>query len=250
MANLSSLMSEEEMVTNSANLIIGGSEPVVTTLACALNLLLRNPESKERLVDEIRHSFQSQEDISAVSTKSLPFLFAVLQETLRLSPPTPDSMRRAVSEGGASVAGENVPQGTTVRVSCYAAFRFEQNFSAPNAFKPERWLELEDNASSPYAIDKRAIFHPFSVGPRHCPGQTLAWVEMRVILSRLLCNFDIEVPKGSTLPEWTSQNFTGLGPNSPRTCVCTSDGKVGWVDDGSPCGLRKEASLLGGKGQN
>ena len=215
MTNPSSLISEEEMATNSANLIIGGSEPVATTLAAALNLLLRNPESKDRLVDEIRRSFQSQEHISAASTKSLPFLSAVLQETLRLSPPTPDSMRRAVPEGGVRVAGNDVPQGTTVGVSCYAAFRFEQNFSTPDAFKPERWLGLEDNASSPYAKDKRGVFHPFSVGPRHCPGQLLAWVEMRVILARLLWNFNIEIPQGFILPEWSSQKIYWAWTKTP-----------------------------------
>ena len=86
MTNPSSLIFEKEMATNSANLIIDGSEPVATTLAAALNLLLRNPQPKVRLVDEIRHSFQSQEHLSAASTKSLPFLSAVLQETLRLFP--------------------------------------------------------------------------------------------------------------------------------------------------------------------
>ena len=59
MANPSSLISEEEMATNSTNLIIAESEPVATTLAGALNLLLRNPESKERLVHEMRRSFSS-----------------------------------------------------------------------------------------------------------------------------------------------------------------------------------------------
>ena len=137
-----------------------------------------------------------------------------------MSPPTPDSMRRAVPEGGVRVAGNDVPQGTTVGVSCYAAFRFEQKSSTPNAFKPERWLGLEDNATSPHAKDKRGVFDPFSVGPRHCPGQLLAWVEMRVILARLLWNFNIEIlkrlyPSGVEI----AKDLLGLDQN---THVCAS----------------------------
>ena len=104
-------------------------------------------------------------------------------------------MRQAVPEGGVRVARDDAPQGTTVGVSCYAAFRFEQKFWTPNVFKPERWLGQEDHATSPYAKDKRGVFHPFIVGPRRCPGQLLAWVEMRAILARLLWNFNIEIFK-------------------------------------------------------
>lgn len=92
----------------------------------------------ERLLNEIRHSFKEDSDISGASTKRLPFLTAVLQETLHLYPPAPNSMRQAVPVGGARIAGRELPEETVVVISCYSAFRSEQDFMLPNEFKPER----------------------------------------------------------------------------------------------------------------
>ncbi|KAL8665787.1 MAG: hypothetical protein Q9202_001909 [Teloschistes flavicans] len=203
-ASPSASLSEQEMAATSTNLIIGGSDPVATTLAGALNHLLHDPESMDRLVDEIRRGFHSASDISASTTRLLPYLTAVIQESLRLCPPTPDSMRRAVPSGGAFIAGHQLPETTVVGVSCYAAFRSDQNFSDPDAFRPDRWLEPSHALHGSHGSQ---VFQPFSVGPRSCPGQLLAWVEMRVILAQLLWNFNIDLAPGAALPKWTSQRI-------------------------------------------
>ena len=203
-ANPSTALSEEEMAANSTTLIIGGSDPVATALVGCFNHLLKDAKSLDRLVREIRQKFEAESDISAASTKELPFLSAVLQETLRLCPPTPDSMRRAIPKGGANIAGHSLGEGTVVGVSCYAAFRSAHNFPMPDAFQPDRWLG-HSNLDPSSDFDPQAGFHPFGIGPRSCIGQLLAWVEMRVILARLLWNFDIDVPQGSNVPEWSAQ---------------------------------------------
>lgn len=201
-------LSRSELVANSMNLIVGGSEPVSIVLAGALNCLIQSPKALDILVREIRSSFQSESDISATSTRPLSYLTAVIQETLRLCPPTSDSMRRAIPKGGANIAGHALPEGITVGVSCYAAFRATTNFTSPETFAPERWLErLDANMASPYTQDRQEAFHPFGVGPRGCIGQLLAWVEMRIILARLLWKFEIGIPKGEKALEWTSQKI-------------------------------------------
>jgi cytochrome P450 len=54
-----------------------------------------------------------------------------------------------------------------------------------------------------YAEDNRSVFQPFSVGPRNCIGQNLAWAEIRAILTRLLWRFDFEMLK--TSKDWEKQ---------------------------------------------
>ena len=207
-ANPSDTLSKAEIVANSMNLIVGGSDPVSTVLAGALNHLVKTPEALRKLVSEVRSHFQSETEISAATVKSLSYLTAVLQEALRLCPPTPDSMRRAIPNGGATIAGNYLSEGITVGVSCYAAFKAAANFFSPDDFVPERWLKHSEGAiASSYGQDRQEAFHPFGVGPHNCIGQSLAWTEMQIIMTRLLWRFDVAIPEGTEALQWTSQKI-------------------------------------------
>lgn len=68
------------------------------------------------------------------------------------------------------------------------------NFHLVTSFIPERWLsEATTDPKSPFFNDKRSAVQPFSLGPRSCLGQNLAWAEMRLILTKLLWAFDFAV---------------------------------------------------------
>jgi len=198
-------ISEAEMIANSMAIIVAGSETLTAALAGTINNLITHPKELQKLVYEIRSTFNSEEGITATSTKSLTYLTAVLQEGMRLCPPLPDNMHRNVPKGGAIIAGHHLPEGITVGIACYATFRSEVNFSSPEEFIPERWLPRD--SASPYLKDRQEAYHPFSMGPHGCLGQQLAWVELRIILARLLWNFDMAVPEGTKPLDWTSQNI-------------------------------------------
>lgn len=67
-------------------------------------------------------------------------------------------------------------------------------FHKPTDFLPERWLPDETtNSSSPFFHDNRQAVQPFTVGPRSCLGQNIAWAEMRLIMAKLLWTFDLSV---------------------------------------------------------
>jgi len=61
----------------------------------------------------------------------------------------------------------NKPQ-VSVSIAYYSAFRARSNFTEPESFLPERWLDNEDPK---FASDNRDVFQPFSYGPRNCLGQ-------------------------------------------------------------------------------
>jgi cytochrome P450 len=103
-------MTRGEMLNNASILVLAGSETSATTLCGMTYFLLTNPEAKERLVREIRSSFDSADDITMVSIGQLPFLNAVFQETLRLYPPVPTHSPRVPPKGGAEVCGKFVPE--------------------------------------------------------------------------------------------------------------------------------------------
>ncbi|TVY31591.1 Cytochrome P450 monooxygenase [Lachnellula occidentalis] len=207
-----SSLSHGEIEANSMAVVVAGSETLTTASAGAVTYLLRDPKVFRTLVEENRTNFSSEDQISAASTATLPYLTAVLNETLRLCPPLPDGLRRQVPKGGAVICGHLIPEGMTVSVPCWATFRSSSNFASPDVFSPQRWLS-ED--SSQFESDNKAAFQPFSTGPHNCIGQPLAWMEMRVILSKLIWNFDINAPKGTTVADWTTQKIYWTWEKSP-----------------------------------
>jgi cytochrome P450 len=86
------------------------------------------------------------------------------------------------------IAGRFVPGNTLVSVAHTATYRSPENFRDPDKFVPERWMGDER-----YKDDRRRALQAFSLGPRNCIGLHLAYAEMRIILARLIWNFDMEL---------------------------------------------------------
>lgn len=159
-------MSMEETYVCAQVLIVAGSETTATALTGATSLLLENAEALKRLTAEIEDRFGSEDDITIQSTAELPYLSAVVQESLRMCPPGPAVFPRVVPEGGRVVCGQFVPGGFTVGVHQLAADRSSRNFADPESFLPERWL-----GDLHFVKDDKAACQPFSYGPRNCIGK-------------------------------------------------------------------------------
>ena len=196
-------MSLPEIEINAMLIVVGGSESVTTALTGTINYLLREPSKLEVLTNEVRSAFPDEEKINSAALTRLPYLNAVLQEGLRLCPTIPDGMRRQVPKGGAVVAGHFLPEDTVVSIPQWAAYQSEANFSFPTSFLPERWLQKTGDRPS----DRKEVFQPFSLGPHNCPGRELAWMELRMILAKLVWHYDLTQPKGMVLPEWGRQKI-------------------------------------------
>ena len=75
----------------------------------------------------------------------------------------------------------------------------------PGKFLPERWLASE-NPDSPFVNDNKAASQQFSVGPRRCLGESLAYAELRLMLGSMVYAFDIEsVDSPAGRLNWESQ---------------------------------------------
>ena len=70
-------------------------------------------------------------------------------------------------------------------------------FHDPTSFHPERWLpESTTNPKSPFFNDNLGAVQAFSLGPFSCIGKDLAWAEIRLVLGKLVWNFDFLVLEG------------------------------------------------------
>ncbi|MCJ1270923.1 hypothetical protein MMC22_010820 [Lobaria immixta] len=185
-------MTRDEIYSNSNVIIMAGSETSASAMAGCLYHLVTNPDVMSRLRDEIRSRFVSEKEITFKAVADLPYLTAVLHESMRMYPASPGYTPRVAPTGGGVVAGHFVPANKVA----YAA---TSNFQNPKSFDPSRWL-----GNPFYASDRKDIFKPFVLGPRSCIAKQFAYTEMRLIITRLLWNFDIALCDESK--EWTDQD--------------------------------------------
>jgi len=96
---------------------------------------------------------------------------------------------------------------TAVGVHHLSTYHSESNFHDARSFRPERWLPFaKADDTSPFFHDCKEAFQPFSVGPRNCIGRNLAYHEMRLILAKVLWNFDLKLAECSH--DWAESQRT------------------------------------------
>ena len=99
-----------EIYSNSNLLIMAGSETSAAAMSGCLYHLVKTPQVMSRLVDEIQTTFHTEKEITFEAVAGLPYLDAVLHESMRLYPAQPIFTPRITPKGGASVAGLFVPE--------------------------------------------------------------------------------------------------------------------------------------------
>ncbi|KAM6529442.1 hypothetical protein FALCPG4_007578 [Fusarium falciforme] len=195
-------LSQAEIMDNVDTMIVGGSETTATGLSGATYLLATNKEVFAKLAEEVRTRFKSEDEIDLLSVQKLDYMMAVIKESMRVYPPVPAAMpRKAPPEGYLLRDGRMIPPNTILGVWQWPLFHNPNFFKDPESFIPERWL---DDPS--FSGDQKAAFEPFSTGPRNCIGKksVLAYAEMRLILARIIWNFDLEIDPRSE--GWIDRN--------------------------------------------
>jgi cytochrome P450 len=99
-------VTEAEFTNTASALVLAGSETTATLLSGATFHLLINPDILAKLVEEVRSSFASDDEIDIVGVNKLTYMGACLDESLRIYPPVPQSFPRTVPEGGSTINGK------------------------------------------------------------------------------------------------------------------------------------------------
>lgn len=133
----------------------------------------------------MRSAVPAYDNITAATTEEMPYLRACIEEALRIFPPVAFALPRDCP--GAMIDGRYIPEGVCVGVENYAMHTDPRFWADPERFRPERWL------GSGLPGDDRRASQPFSTGPRACLGINLAWMEMRILLAKLMWRFDMEM---------------------------------------------------------
>lgn len=192
-------LSDQEVRDELIFLIIAGYETTYTTLTWALYWIYRTPQVKKRILAEL----QSLGNIADPLTIShLPYLTAVCHETLRINPPFSFTAPRLVQQPMESL-GYQLEQGKVVVGCIYLLHHREDLYPNPKEFQPERFLNSQ---ISPYE------FIPFGMGLRRCVGKALAMLEIKLVLSTILSNYELALVDQK--PEKPQRRGITIAPSS------------------------------------
>ncbi|XP_061356524.1 5-OH-xanthotoxin synthase-like isoform X2 [Gastrolobium bilobum] len=172
------------------NIFTAGTDPSSAAIVWAMTALLRNPDVMKKVQGEIRDLFGDKDFVNEDDIERLPYLKAVVKETLRLFPPSPLLLPRETMER-CTIDGYEIQAKTLVYVNAWAIARDPENWEDPEKFYPERFL-----GSSIDLKGKDFEVIPFGAGRRMCPAKHMAVVTVELSLANLLHSFDWEVPRG------------------------------------------------------
>lgn len=174
---------EDFIVDNCKNIYFAGHETTAVTATWCLMLLATHPEWQYRARAEALEACSGGTEIDFNTLRQLKTITMVIQETMRLYPPASVTMREALMD--IKLGGLDVPQGTIIQTPI-AVLHLDRDVWGQDAgeFRPDRFANGAAAACKP-----GHMYLPFGHGPRICPGQHLAMVELKVVLVHLLSKF-------------------------------------------------------------
>ena len=188
-------LTDEEIIANITLILFAGYHTTSTTLTFATYSLATNSHVQERVREEIRDALANSKsgELDYDTLNNLPYLDAVINETLRMYPPVAGHERQCSEDYVLKVNTPQlrnreikIPKGTGVVVPIWAVHYMEEYYPEPKKFKPERFLPENKDQLVPYT------FLAFITGPRNCVGMRFALLELKLALASLISRYQIK----------------------------------------------------------
>jgi cytochrome P450 len=206
-------MTDQELRDELVTLLLAGHETTATSVAWAVERLVRHPDKLARLVAEIDAGDPpSHPEGHKRGAGGDGYMQAVIAETLRVRPVVPMVVR--VLREPLDVGGRELPRGTRVAPSIYLTNRNPKVYEAPREFMPERFLEKAPETFS---------WIPFGGGIRRCIGASFATLEMKLMLQTMLSELTPSLParggRWTRKGEWSRRRAITLVPSGGARVV-------------------------------
>ncbi|CAA2955672.1 cytochrome P450 78A5-like [Olea europaea subsp. europaea] len=178
------MLSDSDMIAVLWEMIFRGTDTVAILLEWILARMVLHPDVQAKAQFELDTMVGTNRTVTDSDFPKLPYLLAIVKETLRVHPPGPLLSWARLAIHDTHVGHHFVPAGTTAMVNMWAITHDEKVWPEPNAFRPERFLD-EDVAIM--GSDLRLA--PFGSGRRVCPGKTMGLATVHLWLAQLLQKF-------------------------------------------------------------
>ncbi|KAK1288658.1 Cytochrome P450 93A3 [Acorus calamus] len=183
-------ISRENIKAFALDIFAAGTDTSAITIQWALAELINHPDILEKARQEIDTIVGPARVVDEPDIPNLPYLQAIVKETLRLHPTGPLTVRESIRD--CHVSGYDIPAGTRLFVNIWAIGRDPAHWPDPEDFRPERFL-------GDGTIDVRGQHYqllPFGSGRRMCPGTSLAMHVVQTTVAAMVQCFEWRVKEG------------------------------------------------------
>lgn len=220
--------------------LVGGYDTTATTLMWMVKFMADHPDVQTKLRDVLATVFRgsSVPTPEQITKLSVPYLDAVVEETVRLAQTAAQAVRKAVHD--TQLLGYHIPKGVdvfflsngpgylapndlndTIPESARSLSSRENKHRAlPNwdpadvaEFKPERWIKTDGEGCESFDGQAGPVVQ-FGGGVRGCFGEKMAYLEMRILLVVLLWTYEL-LPVPEKLSSYAA--FDSL-THKPKAC--------------------------------
>lgn len=184
-------LSTAEIRDNCMVIFAAGHDTTATVMTWWIGLMAHHPEVAGKVRQEVAEVVGDRNP-TAEELSRMKWMNATIKEAMRLYPPTPNLFFRCPVRD-IEIGGWHVPKGASINVPVWHVQHDARWFPEPESFRPQRFM--------PNAAEiPRGAYLPFGVGPRVCIGQHLATIEMALIATFLIRQFDLQPCDAAGLP--------------------------------------------------
>ncbi|PKA61787.1 Trans-cinnamate 4-monooxygenase [Apostasia shenzhenica] len=185
-------INEDNVLYIIENINVAAIETTLWSIEWGIAELVNHPEVQQKLRAELDSVLGPGAPVTEPDTHRLPYLQAVVKETLRLRMAIPLLVPH-MNLHDANLRGFDIPAESKILVNAWWLANDPANWRAPDRFRPDRFLQEDANVE---ANGNDFRFIPFGVGRRSCPGIILALPILAITIGRLVQNFELLPPAG------------------------------------------------------
>ncbi|KAI3465046.1 hypothetical protein Pfo_021709 [Paulownia fortunei] len=182
--------SEDQIGNALMELLIGATDSTTITTVWLMVELIRNKEKLSTVRDEIAQTVEGDE-INESLLSQCHYFQACIKETLRLHVPAPLLVPHRATET-CKVNNYVITKDSMVLVNAWGIARDPNYWEDAASFKPERFLDSKIGYRGTHFE-----YLPFGTGLRMCPGSTVAFKNIQMLVGSLLHCFDWSLPNGA-----------------------------------------------------
>ncbi|KAJ4842282.1 hypothetical protein Tsubulata_023807, partial [Turnera subulata] len=189
-----------------------GTDTMAISVEWALAELINHSEVLEKARREIKEVVGNKGRLIQESDgPNLPYIQAIIKETLRLHPPIPMLPRKSSQD--CKIAGYTIPANSLLFVNIWSIGRDPRYWENPLEFLPERFLPCNQDSKTSFMDIRGQHFEllPFGTGRRSCPGISLAMLQVPITVAAMIQCFDWKIPGDNAL-----DMTEGPGLSAPR----------------------------------
>ncbi|KAJ6221922.1 hypothetical protein RDWZM_000467 [Blomia tropicalis] len=190
-------LTEDEIVAQCMIFFVAGFETTAATISHCIYQLMKNPSIQDRLYDDLCKQLDHEPIIDSKCKSNdlieycdtllnkMPYLEAVIKETLRMYPPV-IRIERRLGVNYYKLGGIPLVKNVLVEIPTIAVHYNPEYYPNPDRFDPERFMPHNRSKLTPYT------YLPFGDGPRNCIGIRFAYQEIKMCLAQLISRYRFE----------------------------------------------------------